>query len=80
MVSSAASPDGKYYAADVYNDEDELYSLYVWSQDGSVEVVNNIYAHEIYYISDKGTIIYKETETINAFLRHLVCRNDFTVV
>ena len=65
VVSSAASPDGKYYAADVYNDEDELYSLYVWSQDGSVEVVNNIYAHEIYYISDKGTIIYKETETIN---------------
>ena len=30
-----------------------------------MEVVNNIYAHEIYYISDKGTIIYKKKQKLS---------------
>ena len=27
--------------------------------------IHYIYGHNVYYISDKGTVIYEETETIN---------------
>ena len=65
VVSSAASTEGNYYAADVYDSANGSYSLYIWSEDVCLKAVENIYEHNVYHISDKGTVIYEETETIN---------------
>lgn len=65
VVSKAASEEGNYYVADVFDSVSGNYSLYIWSGDVCVQVVENSYEHSIYYISDKGIVIYEETETIN---------------
>lgn len=64
-VSNVASPDGDYYATDVYDSSNGSYSLYIWSADVCLKVAENSYEHNVYYISDKGMVIYEETETIN---------------
>lgn len=65
VILKVASPEGDYYAADVYNTESGNYTFYIWSEDVCKKVVENEYSHNVYYISDKGTVIYEETETIN---------------
>uniref|UniRef100_UPI003FEDA31A hypothetical protein n=1 Tax=Lachnospira sp. TaxID=2049031 RepID=UPI003FEDA31A len=65
VILKVASPKGDYYAADVYNTESGNYTFYIWSEDVCKKVVENEYSHNVYYISDKGTVIYEETETIN---------------
>lgn len=65
VIFKVASPKGDYYAADVYNAESGSYTFYIWSEDVCKKVVENEYSHNVYYISDKGTVIYEETETIN---------------
>lgn len=65
VILKVASPKGDYYAADVYNAESGSYTFYIWSEDVCKKVVENEYSHNVYYISDKGTVIYEETETIN---------------
>lgn len=64
-VLNVASPKGSYFATDVYDATAGVYTLYVWSDDVCLKAAENIYEHNVYYISDKGTVIYEETETIN---------------
>lgn len=64
-VLNVASPKGSYFATDVYDATAGMYTLYIWSDDVCLKAVENIYEHNVYYISDKGTVIYEETETIN---------------
>ncbi len=64
-VSSVASSKGDYYATDVYDSSNGIYTLYIWSDDMCLKATQNTYEHNIYYISNKGTVIYEETETIN---------------
>ncbi|MDO5382815.1 MAG: hypothetical protein Q4F06_08910 [Eubacteriales bacterium] len=66
IVSTLASDSGKYFAADVYDSDSEIYSLYVWDEEGNVvDALNNFNAHEIYCLTDKGQLIYKEIQVIN---------------
>ena len=64
-VLNVASPKGSYFATDVYDATAGMYTLYIWSDDVCLKAAENIYEHNVYYISDKGTVIYEETETIN---------------
>ena len=59
VILKVASPEGDYYAADVYNTESGNYTFYIWSEDVCKKVVENEYSHNVYYISDKGTVIYE---------------------
>lgn len=61
----AASPKGKFYVTDVYDTSSNKYNLYIWSEDVCVKAIEDDYEHEVYYISDKGKVIYKETENLN---------------
>lgn len=66
IVSTLASDSGKYFAADVYDSDSEIYSLYVWDEEGNVvDALDNFNAHEIYCLTDKGQLIYKEIQVIN---------------
>ena len=65
VIAKTTSPKGTYYAADTYNSDSGMYTLYIWSEETCVKVTENTYAHDVYYITDKGTVIYEETETIN---------------
>lgn len=64
-VLNVASPKGSYFATDVYDATAGMYTLYIWSDNVCLKAAENIYEHNVYYISDKGTVIYEETETIN---------------
>lgn len=64
-VLNVASPKGSYFVTDVYDATAGMYTLYIWSDDVCLKAAENIYEHNVYYISDKGTVIYEETETIN---------------
>lgn len=64
-VLNVSSPKGSYFATDVYDSAAGMYTLYIWSDDVCLKAAENIYEHNVYFISDKGTVIYEETETIN---------------
>lgn len=65
VLQSAASPDGKYFAAVVYDEERGKYSLFVWNGSSCVRLAESSREKEIIYVSEKGTVIYKDTELIN---------------
>ena len=64
-VLNVSSPKGSYFATDVYDSAAGMYTLYIWSDDVCLKAAENTYEHNVYFISDKGTVIYEETETIN---------------
>ena len=64
-VLNVSSPKGSYFATDVYDATAGMYTLYIWSDDVCLKAAENTYEHNVYFISDKGTVIYEETETIN---------------
>lgn len=64
-VLNVSSHKGSYFATDVYDSAAGMYTLYIWSDDVCLKAAENTYEHNVYFISDKGTVIYEETETIN---------------
>lgn len=60
-----ASNQGKYFTAITYDSMEDKYTLFVWSNSMSLRLAESSNKKEILYISDKGTIIYKDTQVVN---------------
>lgn len=62
----AASDNGEYFAATVYDEGSAQYALYTW-KDGqdAVQVSKNAYDKDIGYITNKGKVIYSDVEVVN---------------
>lgn len=65
IIQSMAAADGKYFAAVVYDEERAKYALFVWNSSVCVRLAESSREKEIVYVSEKGTVIYKDTEIIN---------------
>ena len=60
-----ASNQGKYFTAITYDSVEDKYTLFVWNNSMSLRLAESSNKKEILYISDKGTIIYKDTQVVN---------------
>lgn len=65
LSESLASKNGKYFAATTYDSDTMIYTLYVWSKDGFVEVDSSKNSKSIKTITDEGCVIYSDTEVVN---------------
>ena len=65
IIQKMASNQGKYFTAITYDSMEDKYTLFVWSNSMSLRLAESSNKKEILYISDKGTIIYKDTQVVN---------------
>ena len=65
IIQKMASNQGKYFTAITYDSMDDKYTLFVWNNSMSLRLAESSNKKEILYISDKGTIIYKDTQVVN---------------
>ena len=65
IIQKMASNQGKYFTAITYDSMEDKYTLFVWNNSMSFRLAESSNKKEILYISDKGTIIYKDTQVVN---------------
>lgn len=65
IIQKMASNQGKYFTAITYDSMEDKYTLFVWNNSMSLRLAESSNKKEILYISDKGTIIYKDTQVVN---------------
>lgn len=65
IIQKMASNQGKYFTAITYDSVEDKYTLFVWNNSMSLRLAESSNKKEILYISDKGTIIYKDTQVVN---------------
>lgn len=65
IIQKMASNQGKYFTAITYDSTEDKYTLFVWNNSMSLRLAESSNKKEILYISDKGTIIYKDTQVVN---------------
>lgn len=65
IIQKMASNQGKYFTAITYDSMEDKYTLFVWNSSMSLRLAESSNKKEILYISDKGTIIYKDTQVVN---------------
>ena len=65
IIQKMASNQGKYFTAITYDSMEGKYTLFVWNNSMSLRLAESSNKKEILYISDKGTIIYKDTQVVN---------------
>lgn len=65
IIQKMASNQGKYFTAITYDSVKDKYTLFVWNNSMSLRLAESSNKKEILYISDKGTIIYKDTQVVN---------------
>lgn len=65
IIQKMASKQGKYFTAITYDSMEDKYTLFVWNNSMSLRLAESSNKKEILYISDKGTIIYKDTQVVN---------------
>lgn len=65
IIQKMASNQGKYFTAITYDSVKDKYTLFIWNNSMSLRLAESSNKKEILYISDKGTIIYKDTQVVN---------------
>lgn len=65
IIQKMASNQGKYFTAITYDSVEDKYTLFVWNNSMRLRLAESSNKKEILYISDKGTIIYKDTQVVN---------------
>lgn len=65
VLIRAASDNGKYYLSEVYDENSNRYTLYLWNNDVNYKLSENSNKKSVMYLSDDGNVVYKENEMIN---------------
>ncbi len=65
VLTRATSDNGKYYLSEVYDEDSNRYTLYLWNNDVNYKLSENSNKKSVMYLSDDGNVVYKENEMIN---------------
>ena len=65
VILKVASDNGRYYLSEVYDENSNRYTLYLWNSDTSYKLSENSNKKSVIYLSDDGNVVYKENAMIN---------------
>lgn len=65
VVQQMASTGGDYFAAVTFDETSSKYALYLWNEKDCIKIVEGPKEKNIKFISEKGCVVYTDTEVVN---------------
>lgn len=65
VVQQMASTGGDYFAAVTFDESSSKYALYLWNEKNSIKIAESPKEKNIKFISDKGCVVYTDTDVVN---------------